>query len=104
MAQPDDTPLPPGWKKEYSSSQKHDKFFCAATKHYQWHFPTQREVDNPRLAKARADKNAKAQTKKANEKVNAKDQRAQEKKPHNEWMAAAKAELQAANAELKATV
>ena len=60
-------------KFELPTHQKRYKYFFTATKHYQWHFPTQREVDNPRLAKARADKNAKAQTKKANEKVNVKD-------------------------------
>ena len=102
MVQPNDTPLPPGWKKEYSSSQKRDKFICAATKHYQWHFPTQSKVDDPQLAKARADKNAKAAAEKGNAKVDATKQRAQEKKRHDERMAEAKAKLQVANAELEA--
>jgi hypothetical protein len=50
-----DDPLPPGWSRGYSNSQKREFFFHTETKHTQWHFPTASEAKNPMVAKQRAD-------------------------------------------------
>jgi hypothetical protein len=55
-------PLPSGWSRGYSNSQKRTYYFHAETKHTQWHFPTASEVADPIKAKKRADLN-KAQEK-----------------------------------------
>ena len=55
-------PLPAGWSRGYSNSQKRTYYFHAETKHTQWHFPTASEVADPNKAKKRAELN-KAQEK-----------------------------------------
>jgi hypothetical protein len=56
-----DSPLPPGWTKGYSNSQKRHYYVHAKTKHTQWHFPTKSEATDPLMAKRRADANKKRQ-------------------------------------------
>ena len=58
----DQDPLPDGWSRGYSNSQKRTYYFHAETKHTQWHFPTASEVADPNKAKKRAELN-KAQEK-----------------------------------------
>jgi hypothetical protein len=62
MSDSDDTPLPAGWNRGYSNSQKRTYYFHAETKHTQWHFPTASEVADPSKAKKRSELN-KAQEK-----------------------------------------
>ena len=50
----DDAPLPKGWSRGYSKSQKRTFYFHTATKHTQWHFPTASEAKDPLKAKQRA--------------------------------------------------
>jgi hypothetical protein len=57
MADSNEVPLPPGWKRGYSNSQKRTYYFHEETKHTQWHFPTASEVADPTKAKKRADMN-----------------------------------------------
>mmetsp|Transcript_64833 Transcript_64833/g.76113 ORF Transcript_64833/g.76113 Transcript_64833/m.76113 type:complete len:402 (-) Transcript_64833:461-1666(-) len=55
----DDAPLPAGWTKNYSNSQKR-YFWChAGTKTSQWHAPTAEEANDPTRAKQTADMKAK---------------------------------------------
>jgi hypothetical protein len=56
-----DAPLPPGWTKGYSNSQKRHYFVHAKSKHTQWHFPTASEAADPLKAKRRAEMNKKRQ-------------------------------------------
>jgi N-terminal region of glycosyl transferase group 7/WW domain/N-terminal domain of galactosyltransferase len=48
-------PLPPGWSRIFSNSQKRHYYFHAETKHTQWHFPTASEAADPVMAKKRAE-------------------------------------------------
>jgi len=52
-----DDPLPPGWSRGYSKSQKRQFYFHSETKHTQWHFPTASEAKDPLKAKKRAEMN-----------------------------------------------
>jgi len=47
-------PLPPGWSRGFSKSQKRYYYFHEKTKHTQWHFPTRSEAHDPLKAKQRA--------------------------------------------------
>jgi N-terminal region of glycosyl transferase group 7/N-terminal domain of galactosyltransferase/WW domain len=67
-------PLPSGWSRGYSKSQKRTYYFHAETKHTQWHFPTASEVADPIKAKKRADLN-KAQEKRKSDDINISDKR-----------------------------
>mmetsp|Transcript_23306 Transcript_23306/g.35443 ORF Transcript_23306/g.35443 Transcript_23306/m.35443 type:complete len:417 (+) Transcript_23306:92-1342(+) len=49
----DNLPLPPGWSKGFSRSQKRNYYCHAASNHTQWHFPTNSEALDPLKAKAR---------------------------------------------------
>ena len=51
----DSMPLPKGWIRSYSSSQKKFYYSHKDTKHNQWHFPTVREAEDPWFAKRRAE-------------------------------------------------
>jgi len=53
-----DAPLPPGWTKSYSNSQKRYFWYHASTKTSQWHAPTSLEAENPAVAKAEAERKA----------------------------------------------
>lgn len=59
MSGDDDTPLPPGWIKGYSNSQKKTYYCHPETKHTQWHFPTATEAADPLKAKQRLQSNLK---------------------------------------------
>ena len=61
----DDDPLPPGWKREYSNSQKRHYYFHTETKHTQWHFPTSSEAKDPLKAKRRAEMNKEREKKRS---------------------------------------
>jgi len=61
-----DAPLPPGWSKGFSKSQKRPFFFHKETKHTQWHFPTASEAADPTKARRRAEMNKERETKKRN--------------------------------------
>jgi len=50
-------PLPPGWMKGFSKSQKKSYYYHPETKHTQWHFPTVSEAANPLKAKQRLQTN-----------------------------------------------
>lgn len=50
-------PLPPGWSRGFSNSQKRTFYFHKKTKHTQWHFPTASEVADPAKAHKRAELN-----------------------------------------------
>lgn len=63
----DDAPLPPGWSRIYSNSQKRNYFFHEKTKHTQWHFPTASEAMDPGKAKKRAEMNSQKEKKRASE-------------------------------------
>ena len=67
MADNNDAPLPPGWSRIYSNSQKRNYFFHAETKHTQWHFPTASEAADPTKAKKRAEMNKEKEKKRTNE-------------------------------------
>jgi hypothetical protein len=47
-------PLPPGWTREFSNSQKKHFYHHKETKHVQWHFPTASEAKDPAKAARRA--------------------------------------------------
>lgn len=64
MSDNNDNPLPPGWSKIFSNSQKRHYFFHASTKHTQWHFPTASEAADPTKAKKRAQMNKEKEDKK----------------------------------------
>ena len=59
-----DDPLPPGWLRQYSKSQKRNFYFHKETKHTQWHFPTASEAKDPLKAKQRAEANKERELKK----------------------------------------
>lgn len=48
-------PLPQGWSRQFSNSQKKYFYFHKDTKTTQWHFPTAREAKDPKLAQQRAE-------------------------------------------------
>lgn len=55
---PEDTmPLPKGWVRTFSNSQKRYYYSHSETKHTQWHFPTASEANDPWMAKRRAETN-----------------------------------------------
>eukprot|EP00934_Nitzschia_sp_Nitz4_P006904 Nitzschia sp. Nitz4//scaffold315_size20666//6259//7425//NITZ4_008642-RA/size20666-processed-gene-0.3-mRNA-1//-1//CDS//3329547489//6894//frame0 len=56
---PDSQPLPKGWVRTFSNSQKRYYYSHKDTKHTQWHFPTVSEVADPWMAKARSEANQK---------------------------------------------
>lgn len=60
-------PLPPGWSRLFSNSQKRYYYFHEKTKHTQWHFPTASEAADPVKAKKRAELNQETEKKRANE-------------------------------------
>jgi hypothetical protein len=60
-------PLPPGWSREYSKSQKRNFYFHKETKHVQWHFPTATEAKDPSKAMERAEANKERDRKRAAE-------------------------------------
>jgi hypothetical protein len=62
MSSAPDPPLPPGWSKGYSNSQKRHYYVHAQSKHTQWHFPTASEAADPLKAKRRAETNKKRQS------------------------------------------
>ena len=47
-------PLPPGWSRGFSNSQKKHFYFHKETDTTQWHFPTASEARDPTVAKRRA--------------------------------------------------
>lgn len=55
----DEQPLPKGWTKQFSRSQKRNFYFHEATKTSIWHFPTDDEARDPIKAKETADKKTK---------------------------------------------
>ena len=58
MGLPEDKlPLPKGWMRTFSNSQKRYYYSHSETKHNQWHFPTASEANDPWMAKKRAEKN-----------------------------------------------
>ena len=67
MADNDDAPLPPGWSRIYSNSQKRNYFFHEKTKHTQWHFPTASEAADPKKAMKRAAMNKEKERKRTRE-------------------------------------
>jgi len=60
--------LPLGWDRHTSSSGR-IYYRCRSTEHVQWHYPTQREVENPVEAAERAKKNMEAEKEKAKQKT-----------------------------------
>jgi len=50
-----DDPLPPGWLRQFSNSQKKYYYFHKDTKTTQWHFPTASEARDPTVAQRRAE-------------------------------------------------
>jgi len=68
-------PLPPGWSRVYSNSQKRNYYVHQETKHNQWHFPTASEAKDPWKAKQRA---AEAKRKRKEEREETKKQRPDE--------------------------
>lgn len=66
MADNNGGPLPPGWSKTFSNSQKRYYFSHAETKHTQWHFPTASEAADPTKAIKRAKMNQEKERKRAN--------------------------------------
>jgi len=53
----DKLPLPRGWIRTFSNSQKRYYYSHSETKHTQWHFPTASEANDPWMAKRRAESN-----------------------------------------------
>jgi len=53
----DKLPLPKGWIRTFSNSQKRYYYSHSDTKHTQWHFPTASEANDPWMAKRRAETN-----------------------------------------------
>jgi hypothetical protein len=51
-------PLPPGWSRGFSKTQKKYYYYHKATDTTQWHFPTVSEAKDPKLAKKRAEQAA----------------------------------------------
>jgi hypothetical protein len=58
-------PLPPGWSRGFSNSQKRTFYFHSETKHTQWHFPTASEAKDPMKALERANANKEREKRKA---------------------------------------
>ena len=59
MGNPEDKlPLPKGWIRTFSNSQKRYYYSHNETKHNQWHFPTASEANDPWMAKRRAESNS----------------------------------------------
>lgn len=59
MGNPEDKlPLPKGWIRTFSKSQKKNYYSHNETKHNQWHFPTASEAKDPWMAKRRAESNS----------------------------------------------
>mmetsp|Transcript_3483 Transcript_3483/g.8402 ORF Transcript_3483/g.8402 Transcript_3483/m.8402 type:complete len:110 (+) Transcript_3483:1823-2152(+) len=59
MGPPEDKlPLPKGWVRTFSNSQKRYYYSHSETKHTQWHFPTASEASDPWMAKRRAESNS----------------------------------------------
>ena len=56
-----DAPLPPGWTKAWSNSQKKHYWHHVSTKTSQWHPPTATEAANPLVAKRRAEEKTEAE-------------------------------------------
>ena len=54
----DKLPLPKGWIRTFSNSQKRFYYSHNETKHTQWHFPTASEANDPYMAKRRAKNNS----------------------------------------------
>lgn len=48
-------PLPPGWSRGFSKTQKKYYYYHKATETTQWHFPTVSEAKDPTIAKRRAE-------------------------------------------------
>lgn len=63
-----DDPLPPGWFRGHSKSQKRNFYSHSETKHTQWHFPTATEAKDPLKAKQRAVLNKERQEAEGNRK------------------------------------
>ncbi|VEU43456.1 unnamed protein product [Pseudo-nitzschia multistriata] len=57
----DKLPLPKGWIRTFSNSQKRYYYSHSETKHTQWHFPTASEANDPWMAKRRAETNRSSQ-------------------------------------------
>ena len=76
-----DDPLPPGWSRQYSKSQKRNFYFHKETKHTQWHFPTASEAKDPSKAKERAEANKERDRKRAAEQANKAEAAAVAKRP-----------------------
>lgn len=55
----EELPLPPGWTKAYSKSQKRYFWNHLETKTSQWHPPTKEEAEDPIMAKKKAEQKAK---------------------------------------------
>ena len=55
MSDTDSMPLPQGWQRTFSNSQKRFYYSHKDTKHTQWHFPTASEAADPWMAKRRAE-------------------------------------------------
>jgi len=53
----DKLPLPKGWIRTFSNSQKRYYYSHSDTKHTQWHFPTASEANDPWMAKRRTETN-----------------------------------------------
>jgi len=65
MTNPEDLPpLPKGWIRTYSNSQRRYYYSHKDTKHTQWHFPTASEASDPWMAKRRAEENQQRERKK----------------------------------------
>lgn len=59
-----DGPLPPGWSRGFSNSQKKHFYFHKETKTTQWHFPTASEARDPTVAKRRVEEAKKREAEK----------------------------------------
>lgn len=70
-----DAPLPPGWSRGYSTSQKRTFYFHQETKHTQWHFPTASEAKDPLKGKQRAELNKDREKKRQHEDSSGADKR-----------------------------
>mmetsp|Transcript_4046 Transcript_4046/g.7659 ORF Transcript_4046/g.7659 Transcript_4046/m.7659 type:complete len:348 (+) Transcript_4046:230-1273(+) len=61
MSSSSDPPLPPGWTKAWSNSQRKYYWHHASTKTSQWHPPTATEAANPLVAKRRTEEKTEAE-------------------------------------------
>mmetsp|Transcript_11116 Transcript_11116/g.26797 ORF Transcript_11116/g.26797 Transcript_11116/m.26797 type:complete len:380 (+) Transcript_11116:70-1209(+) len=64
----DSMPLPKGWVRTFSNSQKRYFYSHKDTKHTQWHFPTASEAADPWMAKRRAEEAREREKQKMREK------------------------------------